>query len=59
MLSHGDHDRRMVRRGIDGREFVYALRKPVGDIDSHAAFRVRACVDALEERKLGRVRDSR
>jgi len=49
----------MVSRAIDGREFVYALRKPVGDIDSYVAFLVRGCVDALEERKLSRVRDSR
>ena len=59
MLSYGDHDRRMVSRGIDGRELVNALRKAVGDIDSHVALRVRGCVDALEERKLSRVRDSR
>ena len=59
MLSHGDHDRRMISRGIDGRELVYALRKPVRDIDSHVAMRVCGCVDALEERKLSRVRDSR
>ena len=41
MLSYGDHDRSMVSRGIDGRELVYTLRKPVGDIESDVAFRVR------------------
>ena len=49
----------MISRGIDGRELVYTLRKPIGDIESHVAFRVRGCVDALEECKLSRVRDTR
>ena len=59
MLSNGNQDGCMVGRRVDRRKLVCTRRKTIGHIDGHNAFRVRRSVDALEERKLGRVRGLR